>query len=136
MPPDTPGDDADPGRDVEPDATGPTAEVDSGADPGVDPHATEPAPSLDPTAEPGAPHLTPDVDAGAEEEITEPIPIVGGEDTAESPAGPMVVGAPPPIDYGTGAEPVDRAGRNRRRALVAALVAAILALLGLGAFLL
>src|SRR5215211_7425541 len=111
MPSDTPGDDAGPGRDVDPDAA-------------------DLAPSLDQNAEPEATQPTPDVDAEAEDEITEPIPIVGGEDTAESPAGPMVVGAPPPIDYGIGAEPPDRAGRNRRRALVAALVAAILALLG------
>src|SRR5918996_654749 len=98
----------------------------------VDPDA-EPEP-----AQPEPPQPTPDVDTdtGADDDITEPLPVVRGEYTAEPPAAPTVGAGPPPVDIGPGPEPSGRPGRNRRRALIAGLVAAILALVGFGALLL
>src|ERR687892_80806 len=98
----------------------------------VDPDA-EPEP-----AQPEPPQPTPDVDTdtGADDDITEPLPVVRGEYTAEPPAAPPVGAGPPPVDIGPGPEPSGRPGRNRRRALIAGLVAAILALVSFGALLL
>ena len=121
MPADVHGDDADPRE--------PT-----GGDSGHDPDAAEPAPVVGREADPDAPVPAPAVGAGGSEgdEITAPLPTAADEDTGELWPAPTAVG-PPPIPEEAEPGPVDRARRTRRRALIATLVAAILALVGLGA---
>jgi hypothetical protein len=119
MPSDTYGDDPrrEPEVDGDSDATGVAPEVGpSDHGPDVDPEAMQPSP---------------EVGAGAVDETTAPI-TVAGDDTDELPVAPTAVGALP-VDDAPRAAPPDHAHRNRRRALIATLVVAIVALVGLGA---
>jgi len=122
MPSDTHGNDAqgEPGDETDADATQATREgdltADHGPDDAGDPAATEPSP---------------EVRAGGLDQTTAPITVAEG-DTDEFPVVPTGAGAPPAEqDYDVA--PPDRAHRNRRRALIATLVVAIVALVGLGA---
>jgi hypothetical protein len=124
MPSDMSGDDAhrEPGFDSDPDATRPT------------PEAAPPADG-DPDGDPGATQPSPEAGAGAVDETTEPTTIAEDADTDELPVAPVppTEYAAPPVDDAAGAAPADQGHRNRRRALIATLVVAILALVGLGA---
>jgi hypothetical protein len=106
-----------------------------------DPGATQPTPEAAPPADddlagdPGATQPSPEVGAGAVDETTEPTTIAEDADTDELPVAPVPPTgfAAPPVDDTVGATPTDHGRRNRRRALIATLVVAILALVGLGA---
>jgi hypothetical protein len=121
MPSETHGDDAhrEPEVDSASDATQATPEVGPSADrgPDGDPQVTQPGP---------------EVSAGPGDETTGTIRVAEDDDTDELPVAPTVFGAPP-VDDAPDTTPTDQGHRNRRRALIATLVVAILALVGLGA---
>jgi hypothetical protein len=121
MPSETHDDDAhrEPEVDSDSDATQLTPEVGPAADRG---------PDGDPEAAPASP----EVGAGPGDETTGTIRVAEDDDTDELPVAPTVFGAPP-VDDAPDTTPTDQGHRNRRRALIATLVVAILALVGLGA---